>query len=79
MFTREMPLFLTLRARRAQSLTTRWLPPGGKVGLVGFRIIHRPPHPVPILLPHQDPLARSLHWERFRSHTDRNRCFPYGR
>src|SRR5213596_334924 len=57
---REMPLFLTLRDREGNALTTAMLPPGGKDrGGSGSSSL---PHPMPILI-----LSRkqpSLSWER---------------
>ena len=57
---REMPLFLTLRDREGNALTTAMLPPGGK-DRGGFRITSLP-HPMPILILSRTRL--SLRWER---------------
>ena len=71
-----MPLFLTLRDREGNALTTAMLPPGGK-GRGGFRIIivaasNADPYP------QQDAAIVAL-GTHFGLTLDRDRCFPYGR
>jgi hypothetical protein len=73
---REMPLFLTLRDRDGNALTTAMLPPGGK-DRSGFRIIivaasNADPYP------RQDAAIAAL-GAHFGLTLDRDRCFPYGR
>src|SRR5262245_32678443 len=73
---REMPLFLTLRDREGNALTTAMLPPGGK-DRGGFRIIivaasNADPYP------QQDAAIAAL-GAHFGLTLDRDRCFPYGR
>src|SRR5947208_458018 len=73
---REMPLFLTLRDREGNALTTAMLPPGGK-DRGGFRIIivaasNADPYP-------QQEAAIAALGAHFGLTLDRNRCFPYGR
>ncbi len=73
---REMPLFLTLRDREGNALTTAMLPPGGK-DRGGFRIIivaasNADPYP------EQDAAIAAL-GAHFGLTLDRHRCFPYGR
>ena len=73
---REMPLFLTLRDREGNALTTAMLPPGGK-DRGGFRIIivaasNADPYP------QQDAAIAAL-GAHFGLTLDRHRCFPYGR
>src|SRR5215475_5478363 len=73
---REMPLFLTLRDRDGNALTTAMLPPGGK-DRGGFRIIivaasNADPYP------RQDAAIAAL-GAHFGLILDRDRCFPYGR
>ena len=73
---REMPLFLTLRDREGNALTTAMLPPGGK-DRGGFRIIivaasNADPYP------EQDTAIAAL-GAHFGLTLDRHRCFPYSR
>ena len=73
---REMPLFLTLRDREGNALTTAMLPPGGK-DRGGFRIIivaasNADPYP-------QHDAAIAALGAHFGLTLDRDRCFPYGR
>jgi hypothetical protein len=71
-----MPLFLTLRDREGNALTTAMLPPGGK-DRFGFRIIivaasNADPYP-------QHDAAIAALGAHFGLTLDRRRCFPYGR
>ena len=71
-----MPLFLTLRDREGNALTTAMLPPGGK-DRDGFRIIivgasNADPYP-------QQGVAIAALGAHYRLTLDRGRCFPYGR
>jgi hypothetical protein len=73
---REMPLFLTLRDREGNALTTAMLPPSGKDG-GEFRIIivaaaNADPYP------QQDAAIAAL-GAHFGLALDRDRCFPYAR
>src|SRR2546430_9762490 len=73
---REMPLFLTLRDREGNALTTAMLPPGGK-DRGGVRIIivaasNADPYP-------QQEAGIAALGAHFRLTPDRNPCFPYGR
>jgi hypothetical protein len=73
---REMPLFLTLRDREGNALTTAMLPPGGK-DRDGFRIIivgasNADPYPL-------QAAAIAALGAHYRLTLDRGRCFPYGR
>jgi hypothetical protein len=73
---REMPIFLTLRDREGNALTTAMLPPGGK-DRGGFRIIivaasNADPYP------QQDAAIAALE-AHFGLTLDRDRCSPYGR
>jgi hypothetical protein len=73
---REMPLFLTLRDREGNALTTAMLPPGGN-DRGGFRIIivgasNADPYP-------QHGAAIAALGAHFGLTLGRDRCFPYGR
>ena len=73
---REMPLFLTLRDREGNALTTAMLPPGGH-DRGAFRIIivaasNADPYP-------QQGAAIAALGAHFGLALDRDRCFPYGR
>src|SRR2546423_10340470 len=73
---REMPLFLTLRDREGNALTTAMLPPGGKDrGGVRVIIVAAPkahPHSA------QDAAIAALRAHFGLTH-GRHPCFPYGR
>jgi hypothetical protein len=73
---REMPLFLTLRDREGNALTTAMLPPGAK-DHGGFRIIivgaaNADPYP-------QQHAAIAALGAHYGLTLDRARCFPYSR
>src|SRR5262245_63644607 len=69
---REMPLFLTLRDRDGNALTTAMLPPGGIAAGSGLSSL---PHPMPI--PILGRTRPSLRWERISvSHSIATAAFP---
>src|SRR5262245_38008450 len=72
----EMPLFLTLRDRDGNALTTAMLTQGGEAS-GGFRlvIVHASNS---VRFPRQDPSIVRL-GAHFGLTLERDRCFPYGR
>ena len=73
---REMPLFLTLRDKEGNALTTAMLPPGGKDGGAFQIIIVAAANADPY--PQQDAAIAAL-GAHFGLTLDRDRCFPYAR
>jgi hypothetical protein len=73
---REMPLFLTLRDKEGNALTTAMLPPGGKDGGAFQIIIVAAAKADPY--PQQDAAIAAL-GAHFGLTLDRDRCFPYAR
>lgn len=74
--SREMPLFLTLRAHEGNALATAMLPPQPR-NEPGFRIIIVGPENSDPYLAHADAIAAL--GQHYNLTLDREHCYPYGR